>query len=152
MELREVAGEANGTGLRIGIVVSDFNAVITDALLEGALQALGETGVAEATVVRVPGALELPLAAQRLAADCHAVVAIGAVIAGETDHYHHVATQTAAGLSRAALTTGVPITNGVLTVREFSQARERSLPGPANKGFEAARAAIVTANALRALD
>ncbi len=152
MEVSEVVGSGDGSGLRVGVVVSMFNAVITEALLEGALSALEEAGVEETTVVRLPGALELPLAAQRLARSGRdAVVAIGAVIEGETDHYLHVATQTSAGLRQVALETGVPVTNAVLTVREPSQARERSLPGALNKGFEAAAAAVVSANALKEL-
>ncbi len=106
----------------------------------------------DVTTVRLPGALELPIAAQRLiAAGMDAVIAIGAVIEGETDHYTHVATQTMAGLQRVALDTGVPVANAVLTVREFSHARDRSLPGHANKGYEAARAALDTVDALRRL-
>ncbi len=133
--------------------MSTFNSVITDRLLRGALDALEEAGVPEVTVLRLPGALELPLAAQRLArSGVDAVVAIGAVIEGETDHYHHVATQSAAGLRQVALATGVPVANAVLTVREFSHARDRSLPGRSNKGFEAAAAAVTAANALRSVD
>jgi 6,7-dimethyl-8-ribityllumazine synthase len=142
--------QPNGGSLRVGVAVSSFNAVITDDLLVGALAALEESSVVDITVVRLPGALELPLAAQKLiAAGMDAVVAIGAVIEGETDHYAHVATQTMAGLQRVALDTGVPVANAVLTVRKFSHARDRSLPGQANKGYEAARAAIATVTALR---
>ena len=152
MEKREVTGSLEGSGLRVGVVVADFNRVITDGLLAGALKALEGAGVEKTTVVRVPGALEIPLAALRLAqGGLDAVVAIGAVIEGETDHYQHVAAETSSGLGRVATETGVPVANAVLTVREFEHARDRSLPGTANKGFEAAQAAIVTANALREL-
>ncbi|MGZ5383182.1 MAG: 6,7-dimethyl-8-ribityllumazine synthase [Acidimicrobiia bacterium] len=143
-------GHLNGSSLRIGIAVSSFNALITDGLLAGALAALEESSVVHVTVVRLPGALELPLAVQRLiGAGMDAVVAIGAIIEGETDHYTHVATQTMAGLQRVALDTGVPVANAVLTARKFSHARDRSLPGRANKGFEAGLAAITTVAALR---
>lgn len=152
MKTREAGGVPDGQGLRVGIAVSTFNAVITEGLLAGALAALDEAGVEETTVVRVPGALEVPLVAQRLArAGMDAVVAIGAVIEGETDHYVHVAAQTSEGIRQVALDTGIPVTNAVLTVREFDHARERSLPGRANKGFEAAMAAVTTVNALRAI-
>lgn len=152
METREIFGSLDGSGLRIGLIVAVFNRVITDGLLAGALNALDEAGVEETTVVRVPGALEIPLVAQRLAeAGQHALVAIGAVIEGETDHYRYVSSETSSGISRVALDTGVPVANAVLTVREFQHARDRSLPGPANKGYEAAQVAITTANVLRAL-
>jgi 6,7-dimethyl-8-ribityllumazine synthase len=152
METREIFGSLDGSGLRIGLIVAVFNRVITDGLLAGALSALDEAGVEETTVVRVPGALEIPLVAQRLAEDGqHALVAIGAVIEGETDHYRYVSSETSSGISRVALDTGVPVANAVLTVREFQHARDRSLPGHANKGYEAAQAAITTANVLRAL-
>jgi 6,7-dimethyl-8-ribityllumazine synthase len=150
MRLREIGGGGDGEGLRIGIAVSTFNETITDPLLEGALGALDSARVGEATVVRVPGALELGSAIRRLAETGHdAVIAIGAVIEGETDHYEHVAMQTSNAITQVALATGVPVTNAVLTVREFSHARDRSLPGPGNKGAEAARAAVMMANALR---
>jgi len=146
--MRDVEGHYDGTGLRIGIAMATFNAVITDGLLGGALAALEDCSVSDITVVRLPGALELALAARKLiATGMDAVVAIGAVIEGETDHYLHVATQTIAGLQRVALGTGVPVTNAVLTVREFSHARDRSLPGRANKGYEAAMAAVATVTA-----
>ena len=146
-------GTHDGRALQIGIALSSFNAVITDGLFAGAIAALEESSVSDITVLRLPGALELPLAVQKLiGAGMDAVIAIGAVIEGETDHYTHVATQTMAGLQRVALDTGVPVANAVLTVREFDHARDRSLPGRANKGYEAARAAIATVNTLRELD
>ena len=152
MRVNEIDGSPQGGGLRVGVAVAAFNSVITDGLLAGAMSALEEAGVDETTVVRVPGALELPLVAQRLArSGFDAVIAIGAVIEGETDHYTHVATEAARGISRVALETGVPVANSVLTVRRYEHARDRSLPGHANKGYEAARAAVVAANALRAL-
>jgi len=150
MNLREIEGHDDGSGLRIGVVVSTFNEVITDGLLKGALQALEAAGVEDCTVVRVPGALEIGPAILKLTESGQdAIVAIGAVIEGETDHYEHVAMQTSSAITSAALATGVPITNAVLTVRQFNHARERSLPGPGNKGAEAARAAVVMVTALR---
>ncbi|MDX1501082.1 MAG: 6,7-dimethyl-8-ribityllumazine synthase [Thermoanaerobaculia bacterium] len=151
MRVRELAGSHDGAGLRVGVAVAEFNRVITRGLLEGALAALEAAGVPEVTVVRVPGALELPLAAARLAEGHDAVVALGAVIRGDTDHYEHVATQACAGLRQVALAARVPVANGVLTVRETAHARERSAPGPGNKGAEAVEAAILTLRALQRL-
>lgn len=149
MRLREIEGSADGSGLRIGIAVSTFNETITGALLDGAVGALEGAGVEECTVVRVPGALELVTAIRRLVSDHDAVIAIGAVIEGETDHYEHVASQTSVAITELALSSGVPIASAVLTVRELSHALDRSLPGPGNKGAEAARAAVEMANVLK---
>ncbi len=142
-------------GLRVAIVHSCFNAEIVDGLLLGARTALGEMGAATARVrtVAVPGAFELPLAA-RAAAESRrfdAVIALGAVVRGETDHYQHISREVAGGLSRVAVLTGVPIGFGVLTVALEEQARVRSAPGPENKGAEAARAAIAMVHVLRGL-
>ncbi len=151
MNLREIEGRLEGADLRVGIVVSTFNGTITEALLTGAVAAVEAAGVTECTVVRVPGALELGPAILRLTEDHDAIVAISAIIEGETDHYEHVATQASNAITQITLATGVPVGNAVLTVREIAHARERSLPGPGNKGAEAARAAIVMANTLREL-
>lgn len=148
---RDVSPSSDATGLSVGVVVSSFNASITDGLLEGALAWLDQEGVGAVTVVRVDGALELPVVARALASHHQAVVAIGAVIEGETDHYHHVATQASAGLMSVSTDLGVPVGNALLTVRDVNQARERSLPGAGNKGAEAAEAAVVAAQALAAL-
>ncbi|MGH8874158.1 MAG: 6,7-dimethyl-8-ribityllumazine synthase [Acidimicrobiia bacterium] len=152
MTPRVIEGHADGSGVRVGIAVSTFNGSITSALLDGALAELARCGAEDVTVIEVPGALELPVAAKALvAAGCEAVVAVGAVIEGETDHYRVVVRESAAGLTAVALQTGVPVGNAVLTVRELEQAVERSSPGPGNKGAEAARAALVTVQALRTL-
>ena len=137
--------------MRVGVVVSSFNAPITDGLLAGVLGRLDDAGVDHVTVVRVSGALELPVVARALASHHHAIVAIGAVIEGETDHYHHVATQASAGLMNVAVTSGVPVGNALLTVRDVKHARERSVPGPGNKGAEAAEAARMAARAIAEL-
>ena len=141
-------------GLRVAIVRSRFNAAVTDGLLDGARQALAEMGGRKAiVVVDVPGAFELPLAARAAARSGRfdAVIALGAVIRGETDHYEHIAREAASGLMRVALRTGVPVGFGVLTVEREEQALARAAPGPDNKGGEAARAAVDTVHALRAL-
>jgi 6,7-dimethyl-8-ribityllumazine synthase len=142
-------------GLRVAVVRSLFNRPVTDGLVEGALGALAEMGGRErdVAVFDLPGAFELPLAAQAAARSRRfdAVVALGAVIEGETDHYEHVAREAAAGLGAVARDTGVPVAFGVLTVRQERQALDRAAAGPDNKGAEAARAAVMTALALRAI-
>ena len=144
---------ASARGLRVAILRSLFNQPVSDGLVAGARAALAEMGGAAAVVYDVPGAFELPLAAKAAAESGRfdAVVALGAVIQGDTDHYDHVAREAAAGLARAALDTGVPVAFGVLTVREARQAEERAMPGPGNKGAEAARAAVMLASTLRAI-
>ncbi len=150
MRVRDLSGSADGSGLHIGVAMSTFNGLITEALLRGALARLEKAGVQEVTVVRVPGALELPLAAARLAqAGCRGVVAVGAVIEGETDHYRHVAAQSAAGLTQVSLERDIPVGNAILTVRQLSHARARSGEGAGNRGWEAAESVLIT---LRALD
>ena len=148
---RSEALPVDGTGLSLGIVLSTFNEDITGGLLEGALAACEQMGIDSTVVVRVSGALEIPVVAKHLAAHHDAVVAIGAVIEGETDHYHHVATQTSAGIMLVSVETGVPVANAVLTVRSYDHARERSLPGPGNKGAEAVEAAVRAARAVARL-
>ena len=151
-EARIAAEGLDASGLRIAIVRSGFNLEITDGLLEGARDLCEQTGVLGLTVVDAPGAFELPLIAQALAGVGHdAVVALGAVIEGETDHYEHIANRASEGLMRVMLDTGVPVAFGILTVREWDHARARSDPGPRNKGAEAALAAIGAALALRSI-
>lgn len=149
---RVVEGSTDGAGLHVGIVAALWNQAITDRLVEGSQRRLAELGVDEITVVRVPGALELPLAALKLAeSGCDAIVAIGAVIKGDTDHYEIVVDQSSSGVSRVALDTGVPVTNAILAVHEYEHALDRAGPGSDNKGVEAAESAVATANALRQL-
>jgi 6,7-dimethyl-8-ribityllumazine synthase len=148
-------GHLNGAGLRIALACSRFNELITDRLLAGARDALARHGVDDSSVVVVwaPGAFELPLVAQRLAAsgEFDAVVCLGAVIRGATGHYEHVASQCAAGIQRAALSTDVPVIFGVLTTDTIEQAIERAGTKAGNKGFEAAVSAIEMADVLRQL-
>ena len=106
-----------GDGLRVAVVVGEFNKPVTRGLLAGALGTLERLGVTDPDVVWVPGAFEMPVVAQALASDHDCVVALGAVVEGETDHYLHIATQATAGIARVALDTGVPVANGILTVR-----------------------------------
>ena len=142
-------------GLRIAIVRALFNPKATDGLLQGAREELAVLGAdaRRVHVFDVPGAFELPLAAQAAARSRRfdAIVALGAVIQGETDHYQHIARETAAGLAAVARETGVPVGFGVLTVRRAAHALARSGRSGDNKGREAARAAVFTVHTLRAL-
>jgi|SRR5579883_1921169 len=138
---------------RFAIVLSRFNEVIGKSLLEGAEDVLRRHGVAEEqiTVVRVPGAFEIPLAAQELAKSGKyaAVVCLGAVIRGATSHYDFVAGQMAAGIAQVSLSTGVPIVFGVLTTETIEQAVERAGSKAGNKGADAALAALEMADLLK---
>jgi len=133
-------GQLRGDGLRVAIAASRFNDFITERLLTGARDGLLRHGVDEAsiTVAWAPGAFELPLVAQRLAAsgEYDAVICLGAVIRGATGHYEHVAGQCAAGIERVQLDTGVPVIFGVLTTENVEQAIERAGTKAGNKGFE----------------
>jgi len=152
MTLKRIAPNLNGEGRRVGIVVSRFNGAIGERLLAGALRALAEAKVAEQdiVVVSVPGALETPLALQRLAqaADCDALVALGAVVRGDTYHFEIVANESASGVASVQLEFGIPVGNGILTTDTEEQADARA----DGKGFEAARAALELANLLDAID
>jgi 6,7-dimethyl-8-ribityllumazine synthase len=148
-------GKLRGDGLRVAIACARFNDLITERLLTGCRDSLLRHGVDEAsvTVAWAPGAFELPLVAQRLAAsgDFDAVICLGAVIRGATGHYEHVAGQCAAGIQRVQLDTGIPIVFGVLTTETIEQAIERAGTKAGNKGFEAAMTAIEMADLLRQL-
>jgi 6,7-dimethyl-8-ribityllumazine synthase len=138
-------GEARGPA-RIALVCAKFNGAVTERLLDGALSGLKDHGVSLETVdvAWVPGAVELPLAASRLlwSGGYDAVIALGAVIRGDTAHFDFVAGECAAGLQRVALDTGVPVVFGVLTTDTVAQAQDRAGPGETNKGYEAAVTAL----------
>jgi len=148
-------GQLRGDGLRVGIAAARFNDFITERLLSGARDGLVRHGVDESsiTVAWAPGAFELPLVAQRMAAsgEYDAVVCLGAVIRGATGHYEHVAGQCASGIQRVQLDTGVPVVFGVLTTETVEQAIERAGTKAGNKGFESAMTAIEMADLLRQL-
>jgi 6,7-dimethyl-8-ribityllumazine synthase len=148
-------GRLRGDGMRVALVCSRFNELITERLVSGARDGLIRHGVDETSITTawVPGAFELPLVAKQLATsgDFDAVIALGAVIRGATGHYEHVAGQCAAGLQRAQLDTGVPVVFGVLTTDTIEQAIERAGTKAGNKGFEAAQTAIEMADLLRQL-
>lgn len=138
--------------LRIAIVASRFNPEITERLVAGAQDALRET--AQVTLMHVPGAFEIPLAAKRaaLSGRFDAIVAIGSVIRGETAHFDYISHVASTGIAQVGLETGVPVTFGVLTCDTDEQAMARSEPGPENKGYHAARAALEMVRVLRGLD
>lgn len=134
----------DGTGLRVAIVSARFNDLVTSQLLHGVRRSLGRMGVTEVVEEWVPGAFELPLAAQALARrdDVDAVVALGCVIRGDTPHFDYVAGGAAEGLLSASLATGVPVIFGVLTTEDLHQALLRADPERMDKGGEAAQAAV----------
>lgn len=144
--MKEITGRMNGADLRIGVVVSRFNELVTDRLLKGALGMLHRLGVPDdgVTVVHVPGSFEIPFAARKLATAgiCDAVVCLGALIRGETDHYEYLASQVTGALSRLALDQDVPITYGLITADTTEQAINRAGLKHGNKGAEAASAAV----------
>ncbi len=148
-------GHCVGTGLKVALVVARFNHFITDRLLEGAQDTLVRHGVSlqDITVVAVPGAFELPLAAKRLAASgvYDAVVCVGAVIKGATPHFDMVANQVAAGVMRVGLDTGTPVVFGVLTTHTIEEAVERAGTKAGNKGAEAAVTAVEMATLIKQL-
>lgn len=148
-------GKLVGKGLHVGIVVSRFNELITNKLLEGALNTLGQFDVKKENihVVEVPGAFEIPLVAQKLAdrEEIDAVITLGAVIRGETPHFDYVSAEVASGVTRVSLDSQKPIIFGVLTTDTIEQALARTGVKLGNKGSEAATAAIEMANVLSIL-
>jgi 6,7-dimethyl-8-ribityllumazine synthase len=149
---RTVEGSRDGSSLRIGVCVAIWNQSITDRLLDGALDRLADLNVSDVTVLRVPGALEIPVGARALAENgMDAVVALGAIIKGDTDHYDIVVRESSSGIASVSARYGIPVANGILAVHQAQDARDRSGSGDANKGAEAAEAAVMTATALRAL-
>ena len=150
--MRKIVPGQRAEHLRVGIVLARFSADLGEMLLQGALRALREAGVGEGAValVTVPGALEAPLALQRMAqtGDYDALVALGAVVRGETYHFEIVANESAAGVASVQLEFGIPIGNGILTTDTDDQARERA----DGKGHAAAVAALEMANVLTAID
>ena len=150
---RELQGELTAAGLRFAVVVSRFNAFVTERLLNGALDALTRSGAkaADIDVVRVPGAIEIPLIAQHLAETRRydALVCLGAVIRGETPHFEYVCAESSRGVAQAALRAGVPMSFGILTVENLEQAVDRAGLKSGNKGFEAALSAVEMANLIR---
>ena len=152
MEIGQYQPNLDGDGLRIGIVQSRFNEPVCNGLADACIEELERLGVTgeDVLLVTVPGALEIPLALQKLAesGQFDALIALGAVIRGETYHFELVCNESAAGLTRVQLDTGIPVANGILTTEDDDQALARM----AVKGAEAARVAIEMANLLKGID
>ncbi len=148
----ELEAELNGTGLRVGIVMSRFNIDVSEGLLGACTAELTKCGVQESAIllVTVPGALEIPLVLQKMALtdQFDALIALGAVIRGDTYHFEVVANESANGVAAVQLDTGIPVANGILT----TQSDDEALARMGRKGAEAAQAAIEMANLLRQLD
>lgn len=151
--VKVVEGEHDGAGLRIGVVAGRFNGGISQRLLDGVLRRAIELGVdaTDLSVTWVPGAFEAPLVAQTLceSGSVDAVICLGAVIRGDTPHFDYVAGEAARGIQNVALTTGIPVIFGVLTVNTEAQALERCRDDQSNKGYEALETAIETVRVLR---
>ncbi|HEY3852319.1 MAG TPA: 6,7-dimethyl-8-ribityllumazine synthase [Steroidobacteraceae bacterium] len=149
-------GELTARDLRFGIVMTRFNEFVVEPLLRGALDALKRHGATEKQIeiVRVPGAFDMPIVVRKLAMSrrFEALIALGAVIRGQTPHFDYVAGECASGLARIALESGVPVGFGVLTTDTMEQAVDRAGGKAGNKGADAALAALEMANLLRRLD
>jgi 6,7-dimethyl-8-ribityllumazine synthase len=151
--MKVLEGKLTAEGLRIGIVAARFNEFITNKLVSGAIDALTRHGASEEnmTMAWVPGAFEIPLAAQKMASSgkFDAVICLGAVIRGSTPHFDYVSNEVTKGVAHVGLQTGVPTVFGVLTTDTIEQAIERAGTKAGNKGFDAAMTAIEMANLLK---
>ena len=151
--MKVLEGKLTAEGLRIGIVAARFNEFITNKLVSGAIDALTRHGALEdnMTMAWVPGAFEIPLAAQKMAnsGKFDAVICLGAVIRGSTPHFDYVSNEVTKGVAHVGLQTGVPTVFGVLTTDTIEQAIERAGTKAGNKGFDAAMTAIEMANLLK---
>lgn len=153
----EIEGNIRATGKKFAIVVARFNGFVVESLLDGALDTLerhGEVNPDDVTVVRVPGAYELPIAAKKLAEKkkFDAIIAIGAVIRGGTPHFDFVAGECNKGLAQVSLDAGIPVAFGVITTDSIEQAIERSGTKAGNKGAEAALCALEMVNVISAIE
>ncbi|MGB9774279.1 MAG: 6,7-dimethyl-8-ribityllumazine synthase [Bacteroidota bacterium] len=150
-----VEGKLSAEGCRFGIVVSRFHSIITNRLLEGALDCLRRHGASDSDIVvyYCPGAFEIPQVASSLATSKQydALICLGAVIRGETPHYNYIATEVTKGIAQVALQTGIPVGLGVLTTDTIEQAIERAGSKQGNKGWDAALTAIEMVNLLRTM-
>jgi 6,7-dimethyl-8-ribityllumazine synthase len=154
--MAHIEGSGDARGLRIALVVSRYNDFVTDRLESGALAALEAAGLPrdQVTVVKAPGAFEVPLIARRLAESeaVDAVVCLGCLIRGETPHFDYIASAASHAIAKASAETGVPMAFGILTTESAEQAIARAGEGPSNKGWEAARAAVEMASVYRQVD
>lgn len=144
LAMRTIEGTASAAGFRFAIVVSRYHDFVTDRLQSGAVAALTAAGASDIAIVRVPGAFEIPIAAQRCAQTGRfdAVICLGCVVRGETPHFEYIASAVSHGITGAAAASGVPMAFGVLTTNSIEEAIERAGEGTSNKGWEAAAAAI----------
>jgi 6,7-dimethyl-8-ribityllumazine synthase len=153
---KTIEGDFSATTARFTIVVARFNGFVVESLLSGAVDTLKRHGVSDnnITVVRVPGAFEMPLVARKVAlrGDVDAIIALGAVIRGGTPHFEYVAGECASGLASVARETGIPVAFGVLTTDTIEQAIERSGTKAGNKGADAAMSALEMASLMRNLE
>lgn len=153
MDIAMIKGSLDGTGMKIALIASRFNGFVVDALVTGAKQALLDNGVAaeDISYMSVPGALEISVVAEKAAASkkYDGIIAIGAIIRGETYHFEIVANESARGLADVASRHGLPVLNGVITTNDEAQAMARAGTGRDNKGAEAAVGAIEMVNLLR---
>jgi len=149
-------GQLTAKGLRFAIVVSRFNSLVTQRLLDGALDALRRHEVDEnaITIAWTPGSFELPLVAQKFAKSgkYDAIICLGCIIRGDTPHFEYVASETAKGIAQVMLDTGVPVVFGVVTADNLEQALERAGAKAGNRGFDAAMTAMEMANLLRKIE
>ena len=150
-----IEGSLDGSGLKIGIVAAKFNEFITDKLVEGAEEALSENGVegSDVTIAYVPSSFEIPGVASKMAhsGDYDAVICLGAVIKGDTDHYEYVAGEATRGIAEVALSCWIPVIFGILTTHNMQHALERAGGRKGNTGHSCAITAIETGNVLRAI-
>ncbi len=154
--LKVLEGQLTARGLKFAIVVSRFNSLVTQRLLDGALDALRRHEADEnaITIAWTPGSFELPLVAQKFARSgkYDAVICLGCIIRGDTPHFEYVASETAKGIAQVALETGVPVVFGVVTADNLEQALERAGAKAGNRGFDAAMTAMEMANLLRKIE
>ncbi len=154
--IKTIEGDFSASNANFALVVGRFNSFVVESLLEGALDALKRHGVSESqiTLVRVPGAFEIPLVVSKLANQKNhdAIIALGAVIRGGTPHFEYISAECTKGLGQISLNTGIPVAFGVLTVNSIEQAIERSGTKAGNKGAEAAMTALEMVSLGRKLD
>ena len=155
MSYKEIAGNLNGSGLKVGIVVGRFNNLLTSKLLEGALDCLKRHQVAQSdiSIAWVPGAFEIPYAAGKMteAQKYDMVLCLGAIIKGDTPHFDYIANEASKGIAKVALGSGMPVIYGMVTADTLEQAIERAGTKAGNKGWDAAQAGIEMANLYREL-
>lgn len=154
--VNQISGNLDGQNLKVAIVVSQFNEYLTDRLLSGAKEALERCGVPEKNILVawVPGSLELAQAASHILkkGQIDALIALGAVVKGETAHFEYVASEAARGIAAVALKTGLPVTFGVLTTYTIEQAMERSGGKLGNRGYDVAESAVKMATLFKSID